>query len=564
MDFIHERIHTDILIIGSGAAACMAAYEATKYNVDVLLVDQGRLGRSGSSATAGAGTAAAFGHTILGEKGNPDTPDQHFTDIVSKGRYLSNQKLVRLLVDEIRDIVRHLIEIGIPYELTQDGLFYQNQGVGQTYARNCTPRGNGAIVTELLLKEVAFRGVSLLEQTRIIKLFAKNNRIVGALGINALRKKLYFISAKSIIIAGGSATALQNYASASFKTNGDSFWLAYDAGADLSNMEILEFSFVPLVDHKVVPCGGSTQLTSRGSRFYNSLGERFMEKYNPETLEKTTRAVLISAFYREMKNGHGPIYMDCASISPELWRNWEKIGHPFLNFMKAAGIDYEKGKVYLVPALHCFLGGIVIDPWGRTGVEGLYAAGEATTGTHGAVRLGGSAFAECFVFGKRAGLKAACEAVNREPAGIDELEAMAFLNELADKNAKNDLTDLNAKLEAVKDAAWKTIGVVRNKSELIKGCNLFEETYRQVYDCKVSDPEELNLKITLRNLSLTAILSSRAALGREETRGGHDREDYPEEDNAFLLNFVFNRQNKDDYRKEPIRFSDRDLTPYNE
>lgn len=561
MEFIHERISTDVLIIGSGAAACMAALEATKYHVDILLVDQGRLGRSGSSATAGAGTAAAFGHTVLGEKGNPDTPRQHFEDIVRKGRYLSDQKLVRILVEEIRDIIPRLIEIGIPYEMTVDGLFYQNQGVGQTYARNCTPKGNGAIVTEILLKETGFRGVSFLERTRIIKLFKNNNRVVGALGINALKKKLYFISAKSIIIAAGSATALQNYASASFKTTGDSFWLAYDAGADLSNMEILEFSFVPLLDQKAVPCGGSTQLTSRGSRFYNSLGQRFMEKYNPGTLEKTTRAVLISAFYREMKAGRGPVYMDCASIAPELWRNWEKIGHPFLNFMKAAGIDYETGRVHLVPALHCFLGGIVIDQWGGTGVEGLYAAGEATTGIHGAVRLGGNAFAECFVFGKRAGAQAATEAIKLGNAAIDENEVGSYFNALANTDSKNGATDLTANLDKVKDMAWRTIGVVRNRPELLKGFEFFEEMVRQVPEYKVFNADELNLKVTLRNLSLTAALSSRASLAREETRGGHDREDFPEEKSDFLVNFVFNRKNRFESRQEPIRFESGDLIP---
>jgi len=561
MEFTHERIHTDVLIIGSGAAAGMAALEATKYNLEVLLVEHGRLGRSGSSATAGAGTAAAFGHTVLGEKGNPDTTQQHFEDIVKKGRYLGNQKLVRLMVDEIRDIVRHLIEIGIPYEMTTDGLFYQNQGVGQTFARNCTPRGNGAIVTELLLKEAGFRGVTLLERTRIVKLFKNNNRIIGALGVDAHKKKLYFISARSIIIAAGSATALQNYASASFKTNGDSFWLAYDAGADLSNMEILEFSFVPLLDQKAVPCGGSTQLTSRGSRFYNATGERFMERYNPETLEKTTRAVLISAFYREMKNGRGPVYMDCASIAPELWRNWEKIGHPFLNFMKAAGIDYEKGKVHLVPALHCFLGGIVIDQWGRTNVEGLYAAGEATTGIHGAVRLGGSAFAECFVFGKRAGAQAACEAKNREHIGINADEAELYVNDLTGADRKNGAADLAAKLEQVKDMAWKSIGVVRNRPELLKGSEFFKEVYEQFPGYNVLNPAELNLKVTLRNLSLTAVLSSRAALAREETRGGHDREDFPGENRDYLVNFVFNRESRFEYRQEPIRFEPGDLIP---
>ncbi|MFA7468869.1 MAG: FAD-dependent oxidoreductase, partial [Desulfotomaculaceae bacterium] len=407
MDYSLEKVFTDVLIIGSGAAACMAALEAAKVGASVLVVDKGRLTRSGSTVTAGGGTAAAFGHTEFGKKGNPDTPEQHWCDTIKKGRYISNQDMVRYLVDNIPATVNYLVDLGVPYTKTKDGLYYQNKGVGQTYARNCTPRGNGAMLTEVLAKEFCYRGVTFLERTRIAKLLVRDKRVIGAIGINEAKNKTYIISAKTVVIAAGSATGLQGFASAAFKTEGDSYWLGYDAGAVLANMEFLEFTFIPLINGKALPCGGSTQIVSRGAKFYNQLGERFMERYNPDTLEQTTRAVLIDAFYKEMKSGRGPVFMECSSISPEAWREWSKIGHAFISFVKAAGIDFEQGRVELAPALHCMIGGILTDTSGRTSVDGLFAAGEAATGVQGAVRLGGNSIAECLVYGQKAGREAA-------------------------------------------------------------------------------------------------------------------------------------------------------------
>lgn len=562
MGYSFQQVQTDVLIIGSGAAACMAALEAGKYGLKVLMADRGRLARSGSSATAGAGTAAAFGHTTLGKKGNPDTPETHFRDTVIKGRYLSNQRLVRCLVQEIPGIVRHLTELGIPYVRTDEGLYYQNQGVGQTYPRNCTPKGNGAAVTEWLIKEAAFRRTAFLERTRIVKLFTEDGRVMGALGIDSAANKLYLIQAKSIVLCAGSATALQTFASAAYRTAGDSYWLAYDAGADLADMEFLEFTFIPLVEGKAVHCGGSTQLTSRGGRFYNVLGERFMERYNPGTLERTTRAVLVPAFYREMKEGRGPVYLDCASIAPERWKEWESIGHAFLGFLKAVGADYTRTKVQLVPALHCSLGGIVIDEWARTGVEGLYAAGEASTGVHGAVRLGGNAFAECFVFGTRAGRRASLDALARSHAAVHEDEAVGILDDLTNPHGSELPDSFSRQIGSLQYEAWRSLGVVRSGPDLQEGYNYFVREYGKQTEYVAADPASLDGKITLRNLLLTGIACTAGGLARQETRGGHCRDDFPQENDDFLVHLIFNKKGGFRCQTSPVSFGVDDVTPH--
>lgn len=561
MNYNSEKMYTDVLVIGSGAAACMAALEASKSGVKVLIVDKGRLTRSGSTVTAGAGTAAAFGHTELGKKGNSDTPYQHWEDTVKKGRYISNQDLVKYLTEDITEIVDYLVDIGVPYVKTEEGLYYQNQGVGQTYPRNCTPKGNGAALTEIISKEFCYRGVSYLERTRIVKLLTKDNRVIGAIGINATEGKIYMISAKAVIIAAGSATGLQGFASASFKTEGDSYWLAHNAGASLANMEFLEFTFIPMINGRAMPCGGSTQITSRGAKFYNQLGERFMEKYNPDTLERTTRAVLVDAFYREMKEGRGPVYMDCASIAYELWIEWEKIGHSFINFVKAANVDYLKDKIELVPALHCFIGGIIIDASGKTNVEGLFAAGEASTGVQGAVRLGGSSIAECLVYGKRAGLKASMEAINNQRVDIEESHLKNDWESLLGGTAKTDITNAKDWPEIIRKTAWNSLGVIRNEEEIKKGIATFSEIYNSTQDLKVSSLAELDFKISLRNLSFTGILCCLSAEERRESRGHHQREDYPQESNDYLVWNVFHAKNGITCSQEPIIFREGWLKP---
>lgn len=561
-----QRLSTDVLVIGSGAAACMAALEATRFGASVLMVDRGRIGRSGSTTTAGAGTAAAFGHTVFGEPGNPDTLEQHFQDTVTKGRFLSDQERVRILVQEIRPLVDQLCELGVPYAKTSQGLYYQNQGVGQTYARNCTPKGNGAALTEIVAKELAWRGVTFLERTRVLKLLPGGDNVSAAVAVSTDLSSAYLIEAGATVLAAGSATALQKYASAAFKTTGDAFWLAHDAGAELANMEFLEFTFIPLVKGRAVPCGGSTQLTSRGAKFYNAEGERFMKRYNPETMEKTTRAVIINAFYKEMVGGRGPVTMDCGSISPELWEKWESMGHNFINFMRAAKVDYHKGQVQLVPALHCLLGGVNIDNWSRTKVPGLFAAGETTTGIHGAVRLGGAAFAECYVFGNRAGAQAAREALAKTASASDNKQntnlAQVFLRELGEgKPVASD--NLAKMLNNLKEQAWTSLSVIRNGKDIAAGRDFFADILEQYSTWQVitNDPEHLNVATTLRNLALTGLCSAASALAREETRGGHIRDDFPDERSDFLAWFINGKEDPGHCRRVPITSREGDLKP---
>jgi aspartate oxidase len=261
-----------------------------------------------------------------------------------------------------------------------------------------------------------------------------------------------------------------------------------------------------------------------------------------------------------MTAGRGPVYLDCTSIAPELWQEWEAIGHNFINFMRAAAIDYHNDRVVLVPALHCLLGGVIIDAFGSTGVPGLYAAGEATTGTHGAVRLGGSAFAECFVFGARAGAQAASDALSTPQKRISGSQVQGYLDQLI-KGRPVESTYLRQRLADLQETAWNSLGVIRSGEPLGTGVRFFGDVLEEQGEWESATRESLELSVTIRNLALTGLTAANAAMARQESRGGHIRDDFPEENDAFLTWFISSSDNPYQCRQRQIQFAEDDLKP---
>ena len=279
----------DVLIIGGGLAACMAALEASKRNMDVVLVDKGRLGRSGSSPTSGGVPQAAFGHA------DPrDSKEMHFKDTIVGGDFIPNQKIVRAIVNEVTDRVIELEEIGLHFKKTPDGKqFYQEKRLGSSYARSCPPVGGSVGMLGSLRKEVFNREVQVRQWTMITKLLRQNGRVTGAFGINVQTGAYQAYRARAVVLAAGSAIGIQKYTSANFLTTGDAYVAAFDIGAPLANLEFLEFTLIPAPGGQAISMAGLSPFTSKGGRFFNSLGERFLEKYDPERLEGTTRAILV-------------------------------------------------------------------------------------------------------------------------------------------------------------------------------------------------------------------------------------------------------------------------------
>ena len=548
----------DVLIIGGGLAACMAALEASKRNMDVVLVDKGRLGRSGSSPTSGGVPQAAFGHA------DPrDSKEMHFRDTIVGGDFIPNQKIVRAIVNEVTDRVIELEEMGLHFRKTPDGQkFYQEKRLGSSYARSCPPVGGSVGMLGSLRKEVFNREVQVRQWTMITKLLRQNGRVTGAFGINVQTGAYQAYRARAVVLAGGSAIAIQKYTSANFLTTGDAYVAAFEIGAPLANLEFLEFTLIPAPGGEAISMAGLSPFTSKGGRFFNSQGERFLEKYDPERLEGTTRAILVGATYKEMLEGRGPVYLDPSFIPDEKWD--DEISFEYSPKLGKAGVNCRSDRFEWVPALHTFLGGLDInEQCAVPGIEGLYASGESATGTHGSNRLSGNAIASAFALGARSGKFAAIYAADAELGEVDPAETAAEVARIEAFKGDEGLDPTEVQQE-IKEIAWESTGVVRNERGLTAGLERFQEIRREkVPRLKTDNIRDLIKSLECSNLSWVGEMVARCALERKESRGQHTREDYPERDDENCLNWITVEKDGDQVRTilKPIPFDETDLRP---
>jgi fumarate reductase (CoM/CoB) subunit A len=376
-----------------------------------------------------------------------------------------------------------------------------------------------------LRKEVFNREVDVHQWTMITKLFRERDRVTGALGVNVQTGETRLYKAKATVLAAGSAVALQKYTSANFQTTGDAYVAAFDIGAQLANLEFLEFTLIPAPKGITVPMAGLSPFTSKGGRFLNAAGERFLEKYDPERLEGTTRAILVQATYKEMLAGHGPISIDPSFIPDEKWD--DEIQFEYAPKLSAAGIDCRRDRFEWVPALHTFLGGIFINELCESGVSGLFASGESSTGMHGSNRLSGNAIASCMVLGARSGKSAANFAGAHDIANISQSEVSDELKRINTFRGDGGLDPYDIERE-IKNLAWKSAGVVRNEAGLLSGVASFETIRREKMPLvKGKDQRSWIKALECANLAWVGEMVTRSALERRESRGQHYRDDYP-------------------------------------
>lgn len=556
MTEIKQTCDCDILIVGGGLAASMAALEASKRGMEVILVDKGRLGRSGSSPTSGGVPQAAFGHA------DPrDNKDIHFRDTVVGGDYIPHQKIVRAVVSEITDRIIELEEIGLHFKKAADGKhFYQEKRLGSSFPRSVPPIGGSVGMMGTLRKEVLNREVNVQQWTMITKLFKERERVTGALGVNVQTGEFRLYRFKAIILAAGSAVGLQKYTSANFHTTGDAYVAAFEIGAELANLEFLEFTLIPAPKGITVPMAGLSPFTSKGGRFLNAAGERFLEKYDPERLEGTTRAILVQATYQEMLAGRGPISIDPSFIPDDKWD--DEIQFEYAPKLAAAGIDCRRDRFEWVPALHTFLGGLLINENCETTIAGLFAAGESSTGMHGSNRLSGNAIASCMVLGARAGKFAAHFAAGHSIENVNSARIADETHRVESFRGDGDFNPYDIERE-IKDLAWASAGVVRNHRGLKIGIDGFEEIRRgKIGKVKGNDQRSWIKALECANLAWVGEMVTRSALARTESRGQHYRDDFPSLDKA-PPKWIKLRKSGDriDCRSETIPFAEGDLKP---
>jgi len=534
-----QVLEADVLVIGGAVAATRAAVAAYDEGASVILADKGILGKSGAGPVAYSVTAALGGQP-------PDSLETFFQDMVKSGQGLNNQRLVRTFVEDVaQGRVLELERYGIVFAREPDGTLSLRQMGGHSHPRDVASF-HAASMVNVLVSEVMRRDIKVLSETGITRLLIDQGRVVGAVGLNKKTGDMVVFRAKSTVLtAGGAGQAwgpgeTSGYTTTLLEITSDSYALAYQVGAELIDMEFVQF--IPALAcpevYKGVLVGEPAALDAK---LYNAKHERFMERYAPERMERSTKDVLCISFAKEVKEGrgtpHGGVWVDYSNATEDAMRIFPI---PF----KEMGIDYKKDWVEIMPSAHYFMGGARINERCETTIPGLYAAAEAASGLHGANRLAGCSTADCNVYGWRAGTYAARSAREMEKPGIDweqvSEEGRRFTALLKSHEKRQGITPitLRRKIQAL---LWDNVGPLKNKAGLSAVLERLQEIRKEyetdirLRDGSLSFNTELVEAIETSNMIETAEIITRASLLREESRGGHYREDFPQKDDTNWL-----------------------------
>jgi fumarate reductase (CoM/CoB) subunit A len=550
---IHE---CDVLVIGSGGAGCRAAIEARKFNLDVVIVSKGLSFKSGCTTLAEGGYNAAFGYVD-----SEDNVDAHFNDTMKGGAYLNDMGLVRILVDEAKDRLIELESYGAIFDRQDSGKLNQRPFGGQSFRRTCFQGDRtGHEMMMALKEEVTRQKILTFDEVMITSLIMDNanSKVIGACGVSLRNSKFIIFKSKSTVIASGGAGWLYPVTSNAIQKTGDGYSLAYDAGADLVDMEQIQFHptgmLYPESRRGVLV---TEAVRGEGGKLFNVNMERFMERYD-ERGELATRDVVARAIYNEIREGRGTsnggVYLDVTQLPNEVVE--EKLETMLLQFMDV-GVDIRNYAMEVAPTAHHFMGGARIKPGCETTVKNLYAAGEVTGGIHGANRLGGNALADTQVFGKRAGESAAKNALNNE---LEYNEAYVNLeeNRILKLFKTGDIYPHQIKTELM-EIMWEKVAIIRNENGLKSALKKIDELKFKSRNMHVPEGRGFNKNLLdaleIENMLTVASLVTQSAILRRESRGSHYREDYPERDERWNRSIVLNKNKDFSYLKRGINSS---------
>lgn len=531
-------IKCDVLVAGGGLAGTRAALAARAAGSSVCVVLKGTLGSSGNSPLAGGRISAA-----LRNSDPKDSPEAHFADTMAGGNQINNAAIVRAMADKAPETIRELQALGVAFALS-DGKIAQYQAPAHSYKRAVATAGGGSWQWMKVLSEaVRAEGAEVVEGVTLLDLIVHGGRAVGAIGFSPAENAIVLFQARAVVLACGGAGQLFPLTSNHQEITGDGYAMAYRVGVRLADMEFVQFTPTALAyppEMRGASAGGSI-LGQEGARLLNRLGERFMARYDPERMERTTRAIAARAIYREIVEGrgteHGAVYLDISGIDPVAVQN---ISGPQIKELRSHGLDPLKEPMELAPAVHHCMGGVVVDSRCRTDLRGLFAAGEVTAGVHGSNRLNSNALTEAAVFGKIAGSEAAAYAatvaqVSVEPTLLDQ--ARSDLEHLI-RTGK----DAGGFKDRLRSIVLAGAGVERRGKDTEIALSELSKLHTEAIGVGAASPADIPRVIELRNMLEVAEILLKAVLLRTESRGAHFRSDYPQQNDAeWLANIVVSK-----------------------
>jgi len=566
----YETFEHDVLVIGAGGAGLRAAIEASGAGVRVGLVCKSWLGKA-HTVMAEGGIAAA-----LANVDERDNWKVHFADTMRGGQYVNQWRMAELHAKEAPDRVRELEAWGAVFDRTKDGRILQRHFGGHKYPRLAhVGDRTGLEMIRTLQDHGVHRGIDVYMEHTILSLLKDGDRVVGAFGYERERGRFKIFRAKAVVLATGGIGRAYKITSNSWEYTGDGHTLAYDAGANLVDMEFVQFHPTGMVwPPSVMGILVTEGVRGEGGILTNKEGRRFMfdaipENYRTQTAdneeegwrycqgakdarrppELLTRDHVSRCIVREIKEGrgspHGGVYLDISWIKQKLPNAAEhikrKLPSMYHQFKQLADIDITKQPMEVGPTTHYIMGGVHVDSDTQMSrVPGLFAAGECAAGINGANRLGGNSLSDLLVFGKRAGEFAAKFARENSLGEIDRLQAEQIENVAREALAPFDRSSSESPYQVQKDlqdTMQDLVGIVRNESEMREALGKIDGFKKRAEKTAVSGNREYNpgwhTALDLKNLLTVSEAITRGALERKESRGAQFRDDYPDKDEQF-------------------------------
>ncbi len=558
-----DRHDTDILILGSGGAGLFAALHAQQTappGTKITMAVKGLIGKSGCTRMVQGGYNVALG--------GGDTVERHFMDTIQGGKWLPNQDMAWRLCEQAVVRIRELEnEVGCFFDRNPDGTLHQKAFAGQTADRT-VHKGDltGIEIINRLMEKVLAAGIEKLQEHRAIGLIPTKDgsALAGVLMIDMRTGRFRLVRAKCVLMATGGGPSMYKYHTPSGDKTMDGLAMALRAGLPMRDMEMVQFHPTGLLagDHtRMTGTVLEEGLRGAGGQLLNHAGARFMFDYDAKG-ERATRDVVSRGIYAEMRKANDPgqegVFISMSHLGPD----W--VAEKFKGMVKRcadSGFDLAGGQVEVVPTAHYFMGGVVVDVETRTALHGLYVAGEDAGGAHGSNRLGGNGVANSTVYGGIAG-----DTMGRDVTGMalrdpDETVLTAEIDRACHPfNRKPAL--IQPLRKALQDRMWDDVGVMRDAAGMTRGLAGIAEVSDALMDAGV-DASNLAFNLTwhdwlnLRSLCDISDVIARAGLARENSRGAHFREDFPDagamEDSDFTV--VQMKDNQLNVTRQPVDFS---------
>ena len=526
-----DAVETDVLILGAGGAGLCAALHAADRspNLSVTVVVKGLLGRAGCTRMVQGGYNAVLTA--------PDSLDAHFLDTLAGGGWINDQELVWTLVVESPGRVLELeSRYGCLFDRTPEGRIHQKPFAGQTHDRTIH-KGDltGIEIMNRLSEQVSRRpNVQALEECRAVELLLDDaGHCAGALTLDVRTGRFVVVTARATLLAMGGGPTMYKVVACSADKAADGIALAYRAGLPLRDMEMIQFHPTGLVIPDSLMTGALLEegLRGAGGHLRNGRGERYMERYDPARMERSTRDLVARASFLEVAEGRGTpnggVWIDVSHLGAEVV---ERSFRGMVRRCRDFGRDLAREPVEVGPTTHFMMGGVVVDTACRTAIDGLFAAGEDTGGVHGANRLGGNGVAESTVFGGIAGDVMADFVTGRTTARDTRAAVGEIVERLTAPLARRG-GDLYALQRELREVMWGRAGLVRDGAGLKAAAATAGRVGAELDRIGVPGGPAFNLAwqdwINLNNQAVVARLIATSALARTESRGAHYRKDFP-------------------------------------